>query len=121
MRGAAKRKTGCGGGLPGHTVEGRERALPAATTRHSGIPEAVLDGETGLLVDEHDVEGMAAAIDSLLSDPERFRAMGTAGRRRVISHYAHALTTKRLRSILKLELAVEGKAPPRQVIIEPAP
>jgi colanic acid/amylovoran biosynthesis glycosyltransferase len=108
-------KSGDCEGLPVAILEAMASALPVVSTRHSGIPEAVLDGETGLLVDEHDVEGMAAAILRLLSDPGHLRAMGEAGRRRVISHYAHALTTERLCSILKLEPAVEGNALPRQV------
>ena len=54
--------------------------LPVISTRHSGIPEHVQDGVTGLLVEEGDVEGMAAAMARLLEDPALAAAMGKAGR-----------------------------------------
>jgi starch synthase len=58
-----------------------------------GIPEVVVDGETGLLVpyDPNDPAGFAAAlaarIDELLADPERARRLGAAGRRRVLEEF----------------------------------
>ncbi len=45
-----------------------------------GIPEVVLDGETGLLVPPSDEKALAAAINSLLRDPTRIAAMGARGR-----------------------------------------
>ncbi len=77
-------------------------ALPVVSTRHSGIPEAVEDGVTGLLVLEHDVEGMAAAIAQLLDDPERAARMGVAGRARVRAHFTADHTRDRLRAIMGL-------------------
>ena len=58
-----------------------------------GIPEIVVDGETGFLVDydpEHTdrfASGLATRIKQLLDDPGRARAMGEAGRRRVIEKF----------------------------------
>jgi starch synthase len=58
-----------------------------------GIPEVVDDGRTGLLVpyDPDDVaafeDGLAARISELLTDPERARAMGAAGRERVLAEF----------------------------------
>ena len=46
-------------GLPVGILEAMATALPVISTRHSGIPEAVEDGITGFLVEEHDVRGMA--------------------------------------------------------------
>src|SRR5258707_11809281 len=40
-------------------VEAGATGLPVISTRHAGIPDVVVDGETGLLVEERDVEGMA--------------------------------------------------------------
>ncbi len=55
--------------------------------RSGGEVDAVVDGETGVLVDGESVEAVAEAIGGLLADPERLRRMGEAGRRRVeISH-----------------------------------
>ncbi|MGI8868535.1 MAG: glycogen synthase [Mycobacteriales bacterium] len=58
-------------------------------TRVGGIPEVVVDGETGLLVDldGRADEAMAAAVNRLIGDPARARAMGTAGRERAVTAY----------------------------------
>jgi glycosyltransferase involved in cell wall biosynthesis len=52
-------------------------------TRAGGIPEAVVDGTTGLLVPPHDETGLAAAIERLLRDPDVRDRYGRAGRARV--------------------------------------
>ena len=46
-------------GTPVAILEAGARGLPVISTRHAGIPDAVIDGHTGLLVDEYDVERMA--------------------------------------------------------------
>jgi phosphatidylinositol alpha-1,6-mannosyltransferase len=56
---------------------------PVIAGRSGGEVDAVIDGTTGLLVDGASVEAVGAAIRALLDDPERLRAMGEAGRRRV--------------------------------------
>ncbi len=62
-------------------------------SRVGGIPEIVVDGKTGILVDldPHDTEAftsaLAASIDGLLSAPERAAEMGKAGRRRVLESF----------------------------------
>jgi glycosyltransferase involved in cell wall biosynthesis len=52
-------------------------------TRAGGIPEAVLPGKTGLLVDPGDPETLAHAIVTLLKDREMREVLGAAGRERV--------------------------------------
>jgi glycosyltransferase involved in cell wall biosynthesis len=52
-------------------------------TRAGGIPEAVVDGETGLLVSPRDDHALAGAMATLLKDPVRRARMGAAGRARV--------------------------------------
>lgn len=63
-------------------VEAMAAGRPVVATRTGGIPEVVADGETGLLVPPGDPAALAKAIRRLLADPERARAMGTAGRER---------------------------------------
>jgi glycosyltransferase involved in cell wall biosynthesis len=53
-----------------------------------GIPEVVVDGETGLLVPPGDPDMLAAALGRLLADPERGVGMGSAGRRRVEERFS---------------------------------
>jgi starch synthase len=58
-----------------------------AGSRTGGIPEVVADGETGLLVPPDDPPALAEALNALLSDPARARAMGQAGRKRAIAEF----------------------------------
>jgi colanic acid/amylovoran biosynthesis glycosyltransferase len=89
-------------GLPVAILEAMACALPVISTRHSGIPDAVLHGETGLLVAEHDIDGMAGAMMAVLGDPEMAARMGRAGRDHVESAFTRARTAARLREIMGL-------------------
>jgi colanic acid/amylovoran biosynthesis glycosyltransferase len=57
--------------------------LPIVSTLHNGIPEQVIDGETGFLVKEIDYEAMADCIVRLLLDPALAMQMGRSGRRQI--------------------------------------
>jgi glycosyltransferase involved in cell wall biosynthesis len=70
-------------GLGVSFIEASAAGLPIATTRHNGLPEVVIDGASGLLSEEGDVAGMARNIAALGSTPERWGAMGRAGRAHV--------------------------------------
>jgi phosphatidyl-myo-inositol dimannoside synthase len=56
---------------------------PVVAGRSGGEVDAVVDGKTGVLVDGESVRDVATAISVLLSDPDRLRALGAAGRERV--------------------------------------
>jgi L-malate glycosyltransferase len=91
-------------GLSNFLLESMAAGVPVVTTRVGGSPEAVLDGETGVLVPASDPRTLASAIESLLSDRDRARRMGQAGRRRMEERFsleAMARATERLyRSVL---------------------
>lgn len=70
-------------GSPVAVMEAQLSGLPVVATRHAGIPEVVIDGETGFLVDEQDVAGMAAAMAQLVAQPQLAARLGECGRRRV--------------------------------------
>jgi glycosyltransferase involved in cell wall biosynthesis len=61
---------------------------PVVATRAGGIPEAVEDGRTGLLVPPRDPRALADALGSLLQDEDRARRMGEAGRQRFLARFS---------------------------------
>ena len=61
--------------------------IPVVAGRSGGIPEAVRDGETGLLVDAESPEAVGHAVEVLLDDAPLRARLGTAGRRSVESYY----------------------------------
>lgn len=83
-------------GLPMVLLEAAAHGLPIAGYRHSGIPEAVIDQETGLLAEEGDVAGLAANIQQLLSDPVLNDTFAEAAFRRVTEHFDIEVCTSRL-------------------------
>ncbi len=74
-------------GLPGVALEAAAAGRPVVAARATGSVDAVVDGVTGLLVPPRDPQALAAALASLLRDPERARAMGRAGRKRVLAEF----------------------------------
>ncbi|MAW60127.1 MAG: hypothetical protein CMJ94_04750 [Planctomycetes bacterium] len=66
-------------GLPGSVLEAMSAGLPCVSTPVGGIPEAVLDGETGYLVVPGDVDGLAEALAKLVADEALRLQMGAAG------------------------------------------
>ena len=65
-------------GIPNAIVEGAATGLPVVASCHGGIAEVVADQETGLVVDEGDVDGLVEAIEMLVLSPARRLAMGKA-------------------------------------------
>jgi len=70
-------------GMPLVVLEAMEAGVPVIASRVSGIPEVVIDGETGWLVPCEDPAALAAALVELERNPEIGRQRGEAGRRRV--------------------------------------
>ncbi|HNY26609.1 MAG TPA: glycosyltransferase, partial [Candidatus Sumerlaeota bacterium] len=69
-------------GLPNVIVEAMAMGLPVVASNISGIPEAVVEGETGRLTPPHDPGALAEAIQSLWEDPALRARMGRAGHAR---------------------------------------
>ncbi|MCU1486745.1 MAG: colanic acid biosynthesis glycosyltransferase WcaL [Actinomycetia bacterium] len=74
-------------GIPVAIMEAMAAGLPVVSTHHSGIPELVEHGVTGLLVAERDVDGLAGALGDLSGDRQRRDRMGAAGRRAVAERH----------------------------------
>ncbi|PWB67539.1 MAG: hypothetical protein C3F14_01985 [Deltaproteobacteria bacterium] len=68
------------GGAPVTLTELSASGMPIVATRHCDIPEVVLEGKSGLLAEERDVDGLAEKLASLVASPEAWIPMGEAGR-----------------------------------------
>jgi glycosyltransferase involved in cell wall biosynthesis len=80
-------------GLPTTILEAAGHGLPAVSTFHSGIPEAVVDGETGLLSAERDREALAANLRRILTEPDLRDRLGSAARAHIEANFDLAKQT----------------------------
>lgn len=69
-------------------LEAMSRRAPVIASRVSAIPEVVADGETGVLVEARDVDGLAAAMSRLLEDRALRQHMGLQGAARLETHFS---------------------------------
>jgi glycosyltransferase involved in cell wall biosynthesis len=69
-------------------------------TRHAGIPDVVVHGRTGFLVDEHDVDGMASYLLELVSNRELCQSMGAEARERIRRHFSIESHISRLQRVI---------------------
>ncbi|OLT09952.1 alpha-(1-2)-phosphatidylinositol mannosyltransferase [Pseudonocardia sp. CNS-139] len=81
-------------------LEAAASGLPVVVGDSGGAPEAVQDRRTGHVVAGRDVRGLAATLAGLLARPARARAMGAAGRERMLREWAWPVRVARLRSLL---------------------
>lgn len=89
-------------GSPVAIVEAAAAGLPVVSTRHAGIVDSVLEGQTGFLVEEGDVAGMGREMASLARDPALCGRLGQAGREHVCLHYSLEVTTRALADVLRV-------------------
>jgi L-malate glycosyltransferase len=71
-------------GIPLTLIEAMAAGLPCVSTRVGGIPEVVVDGETGVLAEPSKPESVAAALGKLVADASLRRRLGEAGRGRAL-------------------------------------
>jgi len=88
-----------GENLPTVLMEAGGCEKPVVASDVGGISDIVVDGETGLLVEPGDAEGVAAAIMTLLDDPERGRRLGRAGRVRMEQRFDARLWARNLHDL----------------------
>ena len=86
-------------GLPIVILEASASGVPVVSTYHSGIPEAVIDGETGFLVSEQDDRALAEKLDILLSDRALGEKMGQQGRKLIEEKFDLRQQTAKLEAI----------------------
>jgi glycosyltransferase involved in cell wall biosynthesis len=74
-------------GMPAAVIEAGMAGVPVAGFAIAGVPEVVLDGETGILAPPGDVEDLARQVSALLGDQQRRRGMGKAARERCLAQF----------------------------------
>ena len=102
-------------------LEAQAAGTPVIAGRSGGAPEAVLDGETGLVVDGRDIGEVGAAVKKLLADPQRRAVMGQAGRSFVTEHYAWNVITRRFEELLGDAVAHRAEHHDADGVAEKAP
>lgn len=90
-------------GLPVAILEAMAMGLPVVSTRHAGIPEAVLEAQTGFLVDEWDHLGMSDRLVDLALDSSLRLRMGRAGWERAKERFSWERERSELLRIMGLE------------------
>jgi glycosyltransferase involved in cell wall biosynthesis len=93
-------------GLPNVILEAMASGLPVVASGISGIPLAVEDGASGLLVPEKDPAALGAALLRLLEDAPEARRMGERGRRKAESELTWDLVAARHREGYEMALAL---------------
>ncbi len=83
-------------GIPNVIIEAMAMELPVVSTWHSGIPEAVQDGVTGILVPTADPVRLAGALEQLLADGDMRSRLGRNGRRRVLEDFDADVNARKL-------------------------
>lgn len=82
-------------------LEANACGKPVIGGRSGGIPDAIIDGETGLLVNPHDPEDIALALTRLLSNYELANRLGEQGRKRVVNDFNWPQVGERVQGIIE--------------------
>jgi len=95
-------------------LEAMRAGLPVIATEVGGVPDTVVDGVSGFLVQPGDEAGLARAMLTLATHPERGKAMGENGLRLAQERFSNALVAKRIEAeyLAVLGLASHAERPP---------
>lgn len=96
-------------GLPIIVLESMAMCLPVIATRVGGLAEMVAEGETGILLEPGQPDQLAAAIGRLIAMPDRGRALGRAGRERVLQDYREDTMVERVEDMLHTLVRRSGR------------
>lgn len=94
-------------GVPNAMLEAMASGVPVVATRHGGIPEAITDGVSGLLVEENDAPALAQAVQRLIQDSDLRATIAKGGREAVEREFSRAEQDARLAACYK-ELMASG-------------
>ena len=106
--------------FPTVILEAMASARPVVSTRLAGIPELVVDGETGVLVSPGDTAALTKAIQHSVCDAELRLRYGRAGRTRIEQHFRIEDTVAPLLKLFKKASAASDKSNQRRVSHPPS-
>ena len=98
-------------GIPNSLIEAMGAGLPVISTRHSGIPEAVQDGVSGLLIDCAEVDPLVAAIRRLLASPDLYAAISLHGWKTVHERFSVERCVANLEMLYEEAIALRCAVP----------
>jgi len=91
-------------GVPNSMLEAMASGLPVFATRHGGIPEAVENNVSGILVNERDHGALADGLIEILKSPDRLRTMGCLASESVARNFSQTEQARRLEEIYLREI-----------------
>ena len=92
-------------GTPVAILEASASGLPVISTKHAGIPDVIINYETGILVDEHDVDAMANAMLKLLKEKDLAKKMGQTGKLHIQDNFSMEQYISKLSRAIERSLA----------------
>lgn len=85
-------------------LEANACGKPVLGSASGGIPDAILDEETGLLIEEQNPQALAGAVNRLLENPEWTRRLGKNGRKRIVNEANWDQTASTIMNIMNKHL-----------------
>ncbi len=107
-------KAGASDVFPTVILEAMASARPVVSTKLAGVPEQIVDGETGFICTPGDTAGLAEALEKLLRSQELREQFGAAGQRRLQSEFSVDRTVKELHSRFEQTVKPDTKPAPRR-------
>jgi len=94
-------------GTPLAILEASAAGLPVIATNHAGIPDVITDGETGFLVAEHDVRGMAKKMHKLLGNLSLAKELGASGKENIRENFSLERHISILNKLIKQSVKIK--------------
>jgi glycosyltransferase involved in cell wall biosynthesis len=87
--------------FPNAVLEAQACGRPVIVNDFGGMPEQIIDGETGYVVDSQETQSVQSLVERLLYDPYQRTRMGQAGQRFVETHYSSVVVGERFAQALR--------------------
>ncbi len=87
-------------GLPNSLMEAMLCGIPSIATKVGSVPDLILDGETGILIDRQNIEQLASGINQLIIDKNLRAKFSIEGKKRILSNHSIQSATDSFKKIL---------------------